>query len=69
MYVFREVTVLRLICPGTIEEAILRCAETKLKLEKDLSHSNGEWNFKCNFCIKDTLGLASIDSWRNWEGI
>ena len=37
----REVTVIKLICKGTIEEAILHCAEAKLKLEQDLSHING----------------------------
>ena len=38
---YREVTVLRLICKNTVEENILQCAEAKLKLGKDLSKING----------------------------
>lgn len=33
----REVSVYRLICKDTIEEDILRCAQAKLKLEKDIN--------------------------------
>ena len=34
-------TVLRLICEGTVEEGILKCAEAKLQLEQDLNQING----------------------------
>lgn len=39
----REVSVIRLISEGTIEEDILRCAEAKLKLEQDLSQINSTY--------------------------
>ena len=38
---FREVTVIRLISDHTIEEAMLRCAQEKLKLEKDITTDEG----------------------------
>lgn len=37
----REVTVIRLISDHTIEEAMLRCAQEKLKLEKDITTDEG----------------------------
>lgn len=33
----REVRVIRLVSKGTVEEAMLRCAQEKLKLEKDVT--------------------------------
>lgn len=33
----REVTVYRLIAKDTIEEAILQCAQNKLRLEQDMA--------------------------------
>ena len=39
----REVTVIRLLCKGSIEEAIMQCAETKLKLEQDLNLIDGTY--------------------------
>ncbi|CAL1534122.1 unnamed protein product [Lymnaea stagnalis] len=39
----REVTIIRLICEDTVDEAMLRCANDKLTLEKDLTGpTNGE---------------------------
>ncbi|XP_070567797.1 SWI/SNF-related matrix-associated actin-dependent regulator of chromatin subfamily A containing DEAD/H box 1-like [Ptychodera flava] len=38
----RDVTVIRLISENTIEEAILQCANGKLKLEKDMTTNNSD---------------------------
>ena len=38
----KEVKVTRLIGKGTVEEDMFECAMSKLKLEKDISQSNGE---------------------------
>ena len=35
----REVTVIRLVGRGTIEEEMLQCAQMKLRLEKDITNS------------------------------
>ncbi|XP_005104693.1 SWI/SNF-related matrix-associated actin-dependent regulator of chromatin subfamily A containing DEAD/H box 1A isoform X2 [Aplysia californica] len=38
----REVSIYKLICEDTVDEAMLRCANDKLALEKDLTESNSE---------------------------
>jgi SWI/SNF-related matrix-associated actin-dependent regulator 1 of chromatin subfamily A len=38
----RDVTVVRLVVKDTIEEHILRLAETKLALDQEMSHANNE---------------------------
>nr|XP_006826001.1 PREDICTED: SWI/SNF-related matrix-associated actin-dependent regulator of chromatin subfamily A containing DEAD/H box 1-like [Saccoglossus kowalevskii] len=38
----RDVTVIRLICENTIEEAMLKCAMGKLKLEADITADDGD---------------------------
>lgn len=37
---YREVQIVRLICKGTVEEAMLKCSQEKLKLEKDVISSD-----------------------------
>ena len=38
----REVTVIRLVCRGTIEEDILQHAQMKLRLEKDITNTGSQ---------------------------
>ncbi|KAL5010230.1 hypothetical protein ScPMuIL_012535 [Solemya velum] len=54
----KEVNVVRLICKGTVEEAMLRCAEEKLKLEQDITKSNTESSGKATADVVKLLKEA-----------
>lgn len=60
---YREVTVYRLIASNTIEEAMLQCAQNKLRLERDMAAmDNGKCcGQKCVLIYQASLQANSKD--------